>query len=76
MATTAVDRVFVDTNVLVYSTVVTAPLHAVAAQATRRPLVRRRRTAVEPPNLEGIPGHAHPAADVYASPATCGGAGR
>ena len=33
MTTGAVDRVFVDTNVLVFSSVVTAPLHAVAAQA-------------------------------------------
>jgi len=33
MATTAADRVFVDTNVLVFSSVVTAPLHAVAVQA-------------------------------------------
>ena len=33
MTTGAVDRVFVDTNVLVFSSVVTAPLHAVAVQA-------------------------------------------
>src|SRR5262245_34284995 len=33
MATTAVDRVFVDTNVLVYANVASAPLHAVAWQA-------------------------------------------
>jgi hypothetical protein len=33
MATTAADPVFVDTNVLVYATLLTAPLHAVAYQA-------------------------------------------
>src|SRR6266496_3787602 len=32
MATTAVDRVFVDTNVLVYSSVLSAPLHTEAFQ--------------------------------------------
>jgi predicted nucleic acid-binding protein len=35
MATTAVDRVFVDTNVLVFADVATAPLHAIALQALR-----------------------------------------
>jgi predicted nucleic acid-binding protein len=33
MATTAVDPTFIDTNVLVYANVVTAPLHQVALQA-------------------------------------------
>jgi predicted nucleic acid-binding protein len=32
MATAAVEPLFVDTNILVYSTVVTAPLHAAALQ--------------------------------------------
>jgi predicted nucleic acid-binding protein len=30
MATTAVDRVFLDTNILVYATLQTAPLHSIA----------------------------------------------
>lgn len=32
MALTAADPVFVDTNVLVYANVITAPLHAMAFQ--------------------------------------------
>jgi predicted nucleic acid-binding protein len=43
MATTAVDRMFVDTNVLVYSTVASAPPHALALQR----LVALRQAGVE-----------------------------